>query len=218
MSEEGVDRRLPTILSADVVGYSRLMGKDEAGTLAALKAHRKELIVPKEAQYHGRTIKLMGDGVLMEFGSVVDAVHFAVEMQIAMQTRNAKVPEDRQIIYRIGINCSIDYLRRKKNKKEDFSDWDKWEKTVPSSNPDPEHATGIEQLRKMISHIVEELSPRQRMVFILKHYQQFSIKEIAEYLDCSEGSVKKQLFRAVSAIKKPLKKFLWEKDYGLQKI
>ncbi len=121
-------------------------------------------------------------------------------------------------IYRIGINCSIDYLRRKKNKKEDFSDWDKWEKTVPSSNPDPEHATGIEQLRKMISHIVEELSPRQRMVFILKHYQQFSIKEIAEYLDCSEGSVKKQLFRAVSAIKKPLKKFLWEKDYGLQKI
>ena len=74
MSEEGVDRRLTTILAADVVGYSRLMGEDEVGTLAALKAHRKELVVPKLAQYHGRIVKLMGDGALMEFGSVVDAV------------------------------------------------------------------------------------------------------------------------------------------------
>ena len=104
MSEEGVDRRLTTILAADVVGYSRLMGVDEVGTLAALMAHRKELLVPKEAQYHGRTIKHMGDGTLMEFGSVVDAVHFAVEVQLAMRTRNAEVPEDRRIIYRIGIN------------------------------------------------------------------------------------------------------------------
>ena len=104
MSEEGVDRRLTTILAADVVGYSRLMGEDEVGTLAALKAHRKELLVPKEAQYHGRTINLMGDGVLMEFGSVVDAVAFAVEVQVAMQERNASVPEDRRIIYRVGIN------------------------------------------------------------------------------------------------------------------
>ncbi len=104
MGEEGVDRRLTTILAADVVGYSRLMGEDEVGTLAALKAHRKELLVPKEAQYHGRTINLMGDGVLMEFGSVVDAVAFAVEVQVAMQERNASVPEDRRIIYRVGIN------------------------------------------------------------------------------------------------------------------
>jgi len=104
MSEEGVDRRLTTILAADVVGYSRLMGEDEVGTLAALKAHRKELLVPKEAQYHGRTINLMGDGVLMEFGSVVDAVAFAVEVQVAMQERNASVPADRRIIYRVGIN------------------------------------------------------------------------------------------------------------------
>ena len=100
MSEEGVDRRLTTILSADVVGYSRLMGEDEVGTLAALKAHRKELVVPKEAQYHGRTIKLMGDGTLMEFGSVVDAVHFAVEVQIAMRARNAEVPELRHPVNR----------------------------------------------------------------------------------------------------------------------
>ena len=99
-----MERRLAAILAADVVGYSRLMGVDEAGTLAALKAHRKELLVPKEAQYHGRTINLMGDGVLMEFGSVVDAVAFAVEVQVAMQERNASVPEDRRIIYRVGIN------------------------------------------------------------------------------------------------------------------
>jgi TolB-like protein/rhodanese-related sulfurtransferase len=80
------------------------MGADEAGTLFALKAHRKELIEPKLAQYHGRTVKLMGDGALMEFGSVVDAVAFAVEVQTAMQGRNAGVPEDRQIVYRVGIN------------------------------------------------------------------------------------------------------------------
>ncbi|UCE41319.1 MAG: RNA polymerase sigma factor [Candidatus Aminicenantes bacterium] len=121
-------------------------------------------------------------------------------------------------IYRIGINCSIDYLRKKKHKKEDFSDWDKWEKTIGSNHSNPEHTIGLEQLREKISNLVAKLSPRQRMVFILKHYQQFSIKEIAEYLDCSEGSVKKQLFRAVSAIRSPLKKYLWEKEYGMQKV
>ncbi len=104
MSEEGVERRLTTILAADVVGYSRLMGEDEVGTLTALKAHRKELIEPKAAQYHGRTVKLMGDGALMEFPSVVDAVAFSVEVQVAMGERNAEVPEDRRIVYRIGIN------------------------------------------------------------------------------------------------------------------
>ncbi|MGI9520908.1 MAG: adenylate/guanylate cyclase domain-containing protein [Hyphomicrobiaceae bacterium] len=99
-----MERRLAAILFADVVGYSRLMSEDEAGTLAALKAHRGELFLPKEAQYHGRTIKLMGDGVLMEFASVVDAVAFAVEIQFAMQQRNADIPEERRITYRIGIN------------------------------------------------------------------------------------------------------------------
>jgi adenylate cyclase len=103
-SEEGVERKLTTILAADVVGYSRLMAADEAGTLAQLKAHRNQLFEPKAAQYHGRTIKLMGDGTLMEFTSVVDAVTFAVEIQCAMRERNADVPEDRRIAYRIGIN------------------------------------------------------------------------------------------------------------------
>ncbi len=97
-------RRLTTILSADVVGYSRLMGDDEAGTLTALKALRRELVKPKETQYGGRTVKLMGDGALMEFASVVDAVAFAVEVQVAVAERNAEVPEDRQIVYRMGIN------------------------------------------------------------------------------------------------------------------
>jgi adenylate cyclase len=97
-------RRLTTILAADVAGYSRLMGEDEAGTLAALKSLRRDLIKPKELQYQGRTVKLMGDGALMEFASVVDAVAFAVEVQMAMAERNAEAPEDRQIIYRIGIN------------------------------------------------------------------------------------------------------------------
>jgi TolB-like protein/class 3 adenylate cyclase len=99
-----VERRLAAILAADVVGYSRLMGKDEAATLAALKAHRAELIDPKASQYNGRTIKLMGDGALMEFPSVVEAVAFAVEVQLAMRARNADLPEDRRIHYRIGIN------------------------------------------------------------------------------------------------------------------
>jgi adenylate cyclase len=86
-----VERRLTTILAADVVGYSRLMGADEAGTLAVLKGHRVELFDPKAAQYGGRTVKLMGDGALMEFTSVVDAVSFAVEVQAAMAARNEGV-------------------------------------------------------------------------------------------------------------------------------
>ncbi len=104
MAEERAERRLTTILAADVVGYSRLMAADEAGTLTSLKALRRELIEPKTAEYHGRVVKLMGDGTLMEFGSVVDAVTFAVEVQRAMAERNAEVPADRRIAYRIGIN------------------------------------------------------------------------------------------------------------------
>jgi TolB-like protein/class 3 adenylate cyclase len=99
-----MERRLTTILAADVVGYSRRMGEDEAATLEALKAHRKELIDPKAEQYGGRTVKLMGDGALMEFASVVDAVTFAAEVQGAMGVRNADVPPERQILFRIGIN------------------------------------------------------------------------------------------------------------------
>ena len=102
----GVERRLTTILAADVVGYSRLMGVDEAGTLAALKGHRQELIDPKVAAHGGRVVKLMGDGMLVEFPSVVDAVHCAVEIQDAMAERNAAVPDATRIVLRIGINLA----------------------------------------------------------------------------------------------------------------
>lgn len=86
-------RRLAAVLSSDVVGYSRLMGRDETGTLAALKTHRREIFDPKSTQYRGRTVKLMGDGALMEFGSVVDAARYAVEVQCAVGRRNANPPE-----------------------------------------------------------------------------------------------------------------------------
>ena len=99
-----MERRLAAILAADVVGYSRLMGADEAGTLAALKAHRSEFIDPKFAEHKGRIVKLMGDGVLVEFPSVVDAVECAVAVQQGMAERNADVPEDTRIVFRIGIN------------------------------------------------------------------------------------------------------------------
>ena len=104
MEPQHEERRLTTILAADVVGYSRLMAADEAGTFARLKSNRKELIEPKIAEYHGRVVKLMGDGTLMEFGSVVDAVCFAVDVQRAMAERDADTPEDRRIRYRVGIN------------------------------------------------------------------------------------------------------------------
>ncbi|MEE8310520.1 MAG: tetratricopeptide repeat protein, partial [Hyphomicrobium sp.] len=104
MVREGIERRLAAILSADVAGYSRLMSGDEAGTLAALKAHRAELINPTVAGFGGRIVKLMGDGALVEFPSVVDAVECAVAIQKGMAERNAEVPEDHRIAFRIGIN------------------------------------------------------------------------------------------------------------------
>jgi adenylate cyclase len=99
-----VERRLAAILAADVVGYSRLMGADEAGTLAALKAHREELIDRKIADHRGRLVKLTGDGILVEFPSVVNAVSCAADIQRNMQQRNADVPEDRRIAFRVGVN------------------------------------------------------------------------------------------------------------------
>ena len=103
MAPQDIERRLTTILVADVVGYSRLMEADESGTLAQIKANRREVIEPKTAQHNGRVVKLMGDGTLMEFASVTDAVLFAMEVQRAMIARNEQVPEERRIIYRVGI-------------------------------------------------------------------------------------------------------------------
>jgi adenylate cyclase len=97
-------RRLAAILAADVAGYSRLMGADEEGTLARLKAHRRELIDPKIREHRGRIVKTTGDGMLVEFASVVDAVRCAVEIQRVMLDREAQVAEDRRIRFRVGIN------------------------------------------------------------------------------------------------------------------
>src|SRR6266404_6031347 len=97
-------RRLAAILAADVAGYSRLMGADEEGTHERLKSLRRELVDPKIAEHHGRIVKTTGDGMLVEFGSVVDAVRCAVEVQRMMVDRNAEIPEDKRITFRIGVN------------------------------------------------------------------------------------------------------------------
>jgi TolB-like protein/class 3 adenylate cyclase/Flp pilus assembly protein TadD len=99
-----VTRRLAAILAADVAGYSRLMGGDEGGTLQRLRAHRRELVDPKIREHQGRIVKTTGDGMLVEFASVVDAVRCAVEIQRAMVDRNVETPEDKRITFRIGVN------------------------------------------------------------------------------------------------------------------
>src|SRR5262245_50633193 len=104
LEQERVARRLAAILAADVVGYSRLMGANEVGTLLALKTHRQELIDVQVTEHGGRIVKLTGDGMLVEFPSVVNAVECAAKIQREMVARNFEVPEDRRIEFRIGIN------------------------------------------------------------------------------------------------------------------
>ena len=104
MAAPHADRRLTAVLAADVVGFSRLMERDEDGTLARLRTHRKELAEPLIAEYRGRTVKLMGDGALCEFASVVDAVRCAVLIQRGMAERERDVPDSERIRFRIGIN------------------------------------------------------------------------------------------------------------------
>jgi adenylate cyclase len=97
-------RRLAAILAADVAGYSRLIGADEGGTLQALKAIRAELIDPTIAAHNGRLVKTTGDGLLVEFASVIDALRCATEVQAGMAGRNATVPTDKRIEFRIGLH------------------------------------------------------------------------------------------------------------------
>src|SRR5688572_16216745 len=104
MATAWVERRLAAILAADVVGYSHLVEQDEAGTLAALKSLRREVIDPLLADHHGRIVKLMGDGTLAEFGSVVDAVSCAVAVQKGVADQQDSVPAERRIVFRIGVN------------------------------------------------------------------------------------------------------------------
>src|SRR5260221_2911616 len=104
MAEVRPKRRLAAILAADVVGYSRLMQIDEAATLAALKARRSQVLQPAVANHRGRIVKVMGDGVLVEFASAVDAVECGIQLQKSMMAADAGVSEDRRIVLRIGIN------------------------------------------------------------------------------------------------------------------
>lgn len=104
MTEQRVERRLAAIMVADVASYSRLMGVDEEGTLSALRAHRREIFDPKIAEYRGRIVKTTGDGLLVEYASVVDAIRCALEIQRGLKARNASIPEEQRLEFRIGIN------------------------------------------------------------------------------------------------------------------
>jgi class 3 adenylate cyclase len=104
MTESPIERRLAAILAADVVGYSRLMHKDEAGTLALLKARRRDVLEPLVAKYQGRIFKIAGDGVLVEFASAVNAALCAIDLQREMSVANEGAGEDRHLALRIGIN------------------------------------------------------------------------------------------------------------------
>jgi class 3 adenylate cyclase/cytochrome c-type biogenesis protein CcmH/NrfG len=104
MADQNVTRKLVAILFVDVVGYSRLMGKDEQGTIARQKAHREELIEPKISEHHGRIVRAMGDGLLLEFPSVVEAFQCAIQLQNGMAERNMEIPDDRKMLLRIGLN------------------------------------------------------------------------------------------------------------------
>src|SRR4030095_13307036 len=106
MAEERAQRHLAAILAADAVGYARLMEQDEEDTFARLTAHRKELFEPEIEKHRGRVFKLMGDGLLAEFGSVVDAVECAVILQRGMAARHAGLPNGQRIDVRIGITLS----------------------------------------------------------------------------------------------------------------
>jgi class 3 adenylate cyclase/pimeloyl-ACP methyl ester carboxylesterase len=104
LAKERAERRLAAIIAVDVAGYSRLMGADEEGTLAQLKAHRRALVDPKIKQHRGRIVKTTGDGMLVEFASVVEAVCCAVDVQHGMVKRNAELPQEKRIEFRVGIN------------------------------------------------------------------------------------------------------------------
>jgi adenylate cyclase len=113
MAMTRAERRLAAIMAADIVGYARLIEQDEAGTLEALRELRREAIDPLLAEHHGRIVKLMGDGALVEFASVVDAVACAVAVQKSVAARQAGVPPERRIAFRIGVNFGYVFVRER---------------------------------------------------------------------------------------------------------
>lgn len=122
-------------------------------------------------------------------------------------------------LYRISINSSIDYIRKTKKMRDNHFDSDNIDNISSNHESfDPEHATRLRDVREKIDHVMNRLTAKQRMIFILKHYQQLSTQEIAEYMSCSQGSIKRQLFRAVSAMKEHFKSLIPEGSYEMQKI
>lgn len=122
-------------------------------------------------------------------------------------------------LYRIGINCSLDQLRRTKTKKNSQAHMENLENiSSDETNSDPAVIRQKSELREKIDNTLKTLSGQQRMVFVLKHYQQLTIREIAEHLSITEGGVKKQLFRAVHTLKDSLKGLISENDYEMQKL
>jgi len=120
---------------------------------------------------------------------------------------------------RICINSSIDFLRKKKKMKINKFATDNIETTpLQTKASNPEKSTHLQQVKEKVDSALNKLTAKQRMIFILRHYQQMTTKEIAEYMDCSQGSIKKQLFRSISTLKEHLKTFLQETDYEMQKI
>src|SRR5262245_59211685 len=112
LATERVERRLTAILAADVAGYSRLTGLDEEGTHARLQDHLRCLVDPKIAEHRGRVVKNTGDGLLAEFSSVIDTVRCALDVQRGMAERNADVPKEKRIEFRIGINVGDVMIER----------------------------------------------------------------------------------------------------------
>jgi adenylate cyclase len=106
VAERHVQRRLAAVVAADIAGYSRLTGADEEGTLERLRTLRRELIDPAVIEHHGRIVKTTGDGFLIEFASVVDAVRCAIAVQRGMARRNTEVSVEKRILFRVGINLS----------------------------------------------------------------------------------------------------------------
>jgi adenylate cyclase len=146
-------RRLAAILAADVAGYSRLMGADEEGTLERLKALRHELVDPKIADHHGRIVKTTGDGMLVEFASVVDAVRCAVEVQQAMAQRNTGVAADACIELRIGINLGGSRAQRASGRAAVIACPDRRLDAIPPGAPSGRcraHARGRADRRRKI--------------------------------------------------------------------
>lgn len=121
-------------------------------------------------------------------------------------------------LYRIGINCSIDYLRRNRKGRGKTLEAESLENiSSADADSDPEHIQRHKEIREKVDQVLNILSGQQRMVFVLRHYQELSTKEIAEYMNSSEGSVKKQLFRAVQTLKERLKGLIMENEYEVQK-